>query len=80
MNEKPPTPWFLSKGGVLIMLFLVLGPFGLPFLYRSREFTRNAKIFWTAAVLLYTALCAAVLVIMVIYIWHTLAPLFNTAL
>jgi hypothetical protein len=69
--------WILSKTGVLVMLFLVLGPFGLPFLYKSPVFTKGQKAFWTVMVLLYTIIGIAIVVVMAIYIWHLLLPLFN---
>ncbi len=40
---------------VIIALFLVLGPFGLPLLYQSPEFKKHEKIALTIAVLVYTA-------------------------
>lgn len=76
MNEKQ-IPWMLSKSGVLIMLFLILGPFGLPFLYKSSEFTKGQKTFWTVMVLLYTAIGIAIIIIAAIYIWRMLLPLLN---
>ncbi len=40
---------------VIIALFLVLGPFGLPLLYQSPEFKKYEKVALTVAVLVYTA-------------------------
>jgi hypothetical protein len=77
MPEQPQIPWILTKTGVLVMLFLVLGPFGLPFLYKSPAFTKGQKAFWTAAVLLYTVIGIAILVVLAIYLWHMLLPLLN---
>jgi hypothetical protein len=77
MPEQPQIPWILTKAGVLVMLFLVLGPFGLPFLYKSPAFTKGQKAVWTAAVLLYTVIGIAILVVLAIYLWHMLLPLFN---
>jgi len=57
------------------MLFLVLGPLALPLLYKSPEFSKNGKFFWTLAVLLYTAIAVAVIVVMIMYIWHLLQQL-----
>ena len=62
--------WVLSKVGVLVMLFAVLGPFGLGFLYKSSHFSKNAKIFFTVGVLVYTGVIMAVLVGLVMYIYH----------
>jgi hypothetical protein len=43
---------------VLVLLFLVLGPLGLPLLWRSPRFSRGWKIFLTAVMVVYTALLA----------------------
>ena len=77
MPEKPQLPWILTKAGVLTMLFLVLGPFGLPFLYKSPVFTKGQKAFWTAVVLLCTAIAIAIIIALVMYIWRLLLPIFN---
>jgi uncharacterized membrane protein SirB2 len=77
MPEKPHIPWTLTKAGVLIMLFVVMGPFGLPFLYKSPAFTKGQKVFWTAMVVLYTAIAIAIIVIAVLYLWRLFLPLFN---
>ena len=75
MTENQKTPWTLTKSGVLVMLFLVLGPFGLPFLYKSPEFTKNGKMAWTLAVLLYTAALVALIVVMIMYILRLFSQL-----
>lgn len=41
--------WYHSVWFVLFMLFCVLGPFGLPLLWKSSRFTRGAKIGLTLA-------------------------------
>jgi hypothetical protein len=38
------------------MLFVVLGPLGLPYLWKSPCFSRAAKVVLTVAVVAYTAL------------------------
>ncbi len=45
--------WYERPWGVLLLLFVVLGPLGLPFLWRSSGFSRAAKVILTAAVILY---------------------------
>jgi hypothetical protein len=77
MTDMPQqkVPWLLTKGGVLVMLFLVLGPFGLPFLYKSPEFTKNGKVVWTLVVLLYTAALVAIIVVMIMYILRLFSQL-----
>lgn len=54
--EPAPLPWYHRPLWVLLLLFVVLGPFGLPYLWKSPAFSRPAKIALTAAVALYTAL------------------------
>ena len=54
MNEKR-THWHLKPWVVVLLLFAVLGPFGLPLLYKSPHFNRFWKITLTALTLLYTA-------------------------
>ena len=53
-EDKTPPRWFYSIGFVLVMLFFVLGPLGLPLLWKSPRFPLWAKILLTAAVLVYT--------------------------
>ncbi len=45
--------WYHSVWFVLFMLFFVLGPFGLPLLWKSPRFSRGAKIAWTIIVGVY---------------------------
>jgi len=47
--------WYLDPIVVLLLLFLVLGPFALPLLFRSRGFSPTAKFILAAVVLAYTA-------------------------
>ena len=49
-------PWYYRPVWVLILLFLVLGPLGLPYLWRSPRFTRGLKIVLTIATIAYTGL------------------------
>ena len=50
-------PWF-----VIFMLFFVLGPLGLPLLWRSSAFTKQAKLGWTGVMGIYTAALIALTV------------------
>jgi hypothetical protein len=52
-NEK--VKWYLRPVIVLLSLFFVLGPFGLPLLYKSPKFSRTLKIIFTVAVIIYTS-------------------------
>ena len=48
--------WYYRPFWVLVLLFLVLGPLGLPYLWRSPRFSRGAKIFLSGCVIVYTGL------------------------
>ena len=61
--------WSENPWVVLPMLFLVLGPFGLPMLWRSRQFSRIAKAVMTTVV-------AGITLLILALIWYAL----NTAL
>ena len=50
----PEAKWYHSRGMVFLMLFVVLGPFGLPLLWKSPHFTKGWKHILTALTLLYT--------------------------
>jgi hypothetical protein len=76
-TQQQNIPWILSKTGVLIMLFVVLGPLGLPFLYKSPAFTKGAKIFWTIAVLIYAVLVVILFIVVLIWMWRFLASHLN---
>ena len=52
---SPGEKWYHSVLAVLLALFFVLGPFGLPILWKSPRFTREWKWIFTALTLLYTA-------------------------
>ena len=48
--------WYYRPFWVLVLCFVVLGPFGLPYLWRSPRFSRGAKIFLSGCVIVYTGL------------------------
>jgi hypothetical protein len=50
------TPWYYRPWAVVLLLFLVLGPLGLPLLWRRPSFTRGWKIALTVAMAVYTLL------------------------
>jgi uncharacterized membrane protein YvbJ len=58
------TPFVYSRVGVLILIFLVLGAFALPFLFKSPEFSRRAKIILSVIAIVYT--------ILILYAYQTL--------
>ena len=51
--------WFYSVWSVLLALFVVLGPFGLPLLWRSPRFSRGMKVLLTALTAVYTLVLIA---------------------
>jgi len=55
LGEDRKIKWFLRPIGVVLLLFFVLGPFGLPLLYKSPKFGRASKIMLTIAVMMYTS-------------------------
>ena len=50
------TTWYYRPWAVVLLLFLVLGPLGLPLLWRSPSFTRGWKIVLTVVMVVYTVL------------------------
>ena len=52
--DAPRVKWYYSVWFVLLMLVLVLGPFGLPLLWKSPRFARWAKLLFTLLTLVYT--------------------------
>jgi hypothetical protein len=55
LKEDRKLKWYLRPIGVVLLLFFVLGPFGLPLLYKSPKFGRMSKIILTIAVVVYTS-------------------------
>ncbi len=63
-------PWLLSKTGVLAMLFLFLGPFGLFLLFNSPCFSQKAKAWLTIAVMLYAAIIVSIFVVFLLFLYR----------
>ena len=55
MREEEKVKWYLRPIGVVLLLFFVLGPLGLPILYKSPKFSKRVKILLTVGVMIYTA-------------------------
>jgi membrane-bound acyltransferase YfiQ involved in biofilm formation len=55
LGEVEKTKWYLRPIGVVLLLFFVLGPLGLPLLYKSPKFSKVSKIVLTVTVVIYTA-------------------------
>jgi hypothetical protein len=54
INPDKKTKWYLRRAPVIILLFFILGPFALPLLYKSREFSKSVKIVLSIIVIVYT--------------------------
>jgi hypothetical protein len=54
MGKEENIKWYLRPISVVLLLFFVLGPFGLPLLYKSPKFSRKLKIVLTIVVIIYT--------------------------
>ena len=53
-EEGGKIKWYLRPVTVILLLFFVLGPLGLPLLYKSPKFSRTLKVILTIVVVLYT--------------------------
>jgi Ca2+/H+ antiporter len=53
-KEDEKVKWYLRPISVVLLLFFVLGPFGLPLLYRSPKFSKTLKVILTVAIIFYT--------------------------
>ena len=54
LKEDGKVKWYLRPMSVFLLLFFVLGPFGLPLLYKSPTISKTLKIILTIAVVIYT--------------------------
>ena len=54
-KEDGRVKWYLRPIPVILLLFFVLGPFGLPLLYKSPQFGKALKTILTIAVIVYTS-------------------------
>jgi hypothetical protein len=55
VEKEEKGKWYLRPMGVVLLLFFVLGPLGLPLLYKSPHFGKKWKIILTIGVLMYTS-------------------------
>lgn len=57
MGGEPTRPkWYYNVWFVLVMLFFVLGPFGLPLVWKNPRLGRGMKILLTFVTVAYTVL------------------------
>ena len=66
-------PWSLRPFWVLVLLFFVLGPLGLPYLWKSPRFSQSIKVVLTVAVVAYTGLLVSETIALV----HTMQDQLN---
>ncbi len=69
------TKWYHGRLTVLLMLFFVLGPVGLPLLWKSPYFSKLWKQILTVLTLIYTALMLRMFVSAVTTSLRTLSSL-----
>lgn len=53
-NTDQDIRWYYRPWPLIFLLFLVLGPFGLPLVYKSPKFNKLAKILLTLIMIPYT--------------------------
>ena len=76
-EENKKVKWYLRPLGVLVLLFVVLGPLALPLLYKSPKFNKTLKIILTIAVIIYTSYLIFVSVELGIEVYRRLEELQN---
>ena len=54
MSQEGKIKWYYQARTVLALLFLVLGPFALPLLYKSPQFSKFWKVLLTIVVIIFT--------------------------
>ena len=64
-TASPKTRWYHNIWFVLFMLFFVLGPFGLPLVWKNPRFSRGVKVTLTFVMIVYTAVLIEVTMKMV---------------
>jgi hypothetical protein len=72
-TQGPDVPWYLRPFWVLVLLFFVLGPLGLPYLWKSPRFSQSIKFVLTIAVVAYTGLLVSETIALV----HTMQDQLN---
>jgi hypothetical protein len=54
-KEDEKIEWYLRPVSVVLLLFFVLGPFGLPLLYKSPKLSKTTKIILTIIIIIYSS-------------------------
>jgi len=55
LREDRKAKWYLKPISVVLLLFFVLGPFGLPLVYKSPSFGKTSKMLLTVVIIIYTS-------------------------
>ena len=67
--------WYYEPLVVTLLLFLVLGPFGLPLVYKSPKFNKTWKIILTLLTVIYTGYLLWATVVSMEAVFRNDAPL-----
>ena len=54
MPQEKKIKWYYRPIPVLVLLFIVIGPFALPLLYKSPHFSKFWKVLLTILVVIFT--------------------------
>ena len=54
MPQEEKIKWYFRPVPVLVLLFVVIGPFALPLLYKSPHFNKFWKVLLTIVVVIFT--------------------------
>ena len=64
---SPKAKWYYNRWVVLVIITpLLLGPFGLPLLWKSPNFSRSAKIVLTIVTVIWTVLLIRYVIVRVV--------------
>lgn len=64
-NDSQATKLINNRIAIFLMLFCVTGFLGIPFLCKSKAFTRTEKLVWSIVVTVYTCVLIAITVAIV---------------
>jgi hypothetical protein len=53
-EDFPKPKWYFNIGFVIVMMFFVTGPFGLPLVWKNPHFSRRVKGALTLVMIVYT--------------------------
>jgi len=53
-SQTPSVPWYLQPVWIILLTFTVLGPFGLPLIWKTPKMSRGLKVVLTSITLAFT--------------------------